>query len=97
MNGWMTCDFASFSNSISVVPGRWEVDNEMVCAMELRLRLRRFRLERGPNSVRLISRPSGYRGSFLRKSDQIYAEIGKFGKLPSVNLHVFVHSVENNI
>ena len=33
-------------NSVSVISGRWEVDNERVCAMELRLRLRRFRLKR---------------------------------------------------
>ena len=29
---------------------RWEVDNERLCAMDARLRLRRFRLERGSNS-----------------------------------------------
>ena len=34
-------------NSVSVISGRWEVDNERLCAMELRLRLRRFHLERG--------------------------------------------------
>ena len=28
-------------NSISVISGRWEVDNERLCAMELRLRLKR--------------------------------------------------------
>ena len=39
-------------NSVSVISGRREVDNEMLCAMELRLRLRRFRLERGSNTVR---------------------------------------------
>ena len=27
-------------NSISVISGRWEVDNERLCAMELRLRLK---------------------------------------------------------
>ena len=32
-------------NSISVILGQYEVDNEKMCAMELRLRLRRFRLE----------------------------------------------------
>ena len=38
-------------NSVSVISGRWEVDNERLCAMERRLRLRRFCLERGSNSV----------------------------------------------
>ena len=42
-DGWM---------AVSVISGRREVDNERLCAMELRLRLRRFRLERGSNSVR---------------------------------------------
>ena len=28
-----------------VISGRWADDNERLCAMELRLRLRRFRLE----------------------------------------------------
>ena len=45
-------------NSISVRLGRFEVDIERLCAMELRLRLRKFRLERGSNSVRQISRPA---------------------------------------
>ena len=39
-------------NSVSVISGRLEVDNESLCAVELRLWLRRFRLERGSNSVR---------------------------------------------
>ena len=39
-------------NSISVISGRRLDDNERLCAMELRLRLRRFHLERGSNSVR---------------------------------------------
>ena len=37
-------------NSVSVISGRWVVDNERLCAMELRLRLRRFCLEQGSNS-----------------------------------------------
>ena len=57
-------------NSVSVISGRWEVDNDRLCAMELRLWLRRFRLGRGSNSVRLISRlalnPLSYRGSYGR-------------------------------
>ena len=36
-------------NSISAISGRWKVDNEMLCAMELRLWLRRFRLEQKLN------------------------------------------------
>ena len=32
-------------NSISVITGRCSDDNERLCAMELRLRLRRFHLE----------------------------------------------------
>ena len=39
-------------NSIPVISGRWKVDNERLCAMELRLWLSRFRLKRGSNSVR---------------------------------------------
>ena len=38
--------------SVSVISGRWNVENERLCAMEFRLRLIRFRLERGSNSVR---------------------------------------------
>ena len=44
--------FYVLSNSISIISGRWKVDNERLCAMELRLRLRRFRLKRASNSVR---------------------------------------------
>ena len=51
-NGWTTCDFFVLFNNISVISGRWEVDKERLCAMELRLWLRKFRLERGSNSVR---------------------------------------------
>ena len=43
--GWMTCDFTSFFNSISVISGRCADNNERLCAMEPHLRLRRFRLE----------------------------------------------------
>ena len=32
-------------NSVSVISGRCRDDNEMLCAMELRLRLRRYHLE----------------------------------------------------
>ena len=45
-------------NSISVISGRWEIDNERLCAMELCLWLRRFCPERGSNSVNWISRPA---------------------------------------
>ena len=42
-DGWMNCDFTSFS---TVFQSYQEVDKERLCAMKLRLRLRRFRLER---------------------------------------------------
>ena len=32
-------------NSVSIISGQWEVDYERLCAVELRLRLRRFCLE----------------------------------------------------
>ena len=35
-------DFTSFFNSISVISGQWDVDNERLCAMEHRLLFRRF-------------------------------------------------------
>ena len=41
-------------NSISVISGQWEIDNERLCAMELPVRLRRFRLERESNLVRKL-------------------------------------------
>ena len=50
---WMDdLQFYVLFNSISVILRRWDVDNERLCAMELRLWLRRFRLERRSNSVR---------------------------------------------
>ena len=49
MDGWMTCDFMSFTTVFSVISGQCADDNERLCAMEPRLRLRRFRLERGSN------------------------------------------------
>ena len=48
-DGYMTCDFTSLFNRISVISGRWTAGKERLCAMELRLRLRRFRLERNSN------------------------------------------------
>ena len=51
MAGWMDdLQFYVLFNSISVISGRWADDNERLCAMEPRLRVRRFRLERGSNS-----------------------------------------------
>ena len=51
-DGWMDdLLFYILFNSVSVISGRWEVDNERLCAMELCLGLRRFRLERESNSV----------------------------------------------
>ena len=38
-------------NGGSVISGQREIDNERLCAVELRLRLRRFRLQRGLNFV----------------------------------------------
>ena len=57
MDGWMTCDFTSFS-TVFQSSGQWADDNEMLCAMEPRLWLRRFHVERGSNSDRYISRPA---------------------------------------
>ena len=37
-------------NSFSVISGRWEDDNEKLCANEPRLRISRLRLERGSNN-----------------------------------------------
>ena len=48
MDGWITCDLVLL-NSISVISGRLADDNERLFAMEIRLRLRRFCLERGSN------------------------------------------------
>ena len=46
LNGWMDdLRFYVLSNSIPVISGRCSDDNERLCAMELRLRLRRFHLE----------------------------------------------------
>ena len=45
MDGWMdNMRFYIIFNSISVISGRWANDNERQCAMEHRLRLRRFRI-----------------------------------------------------
>ena len=44
----MTSDFMSLS-TVFQSSGRWADDNERLCAMESRLRLRRFRLEQGSN------------------------------------------------
>ena len=48
IEGWMACDFTSF---LSVFQSHQddERDNETLCAMQPRLQLRRFRLERDPN------------------------------------------------
>ena len=46
MDGWMDdLRFYVLFNSISVISGRCLDDNERLCAMELRLRMRRFHLE----------------------------------------------------
>ena len=50
MDGWMNdLRFYVLFNSIAVISGRWADNNERLSAMEPRLRLRRFRLERGSN------------------------------------------------
>ena len=52
-DGWMDdMQFYVLFNSISVISGLQKVDNESLCAVELHLWLRRFRLERVSNSVR---------------------------------------------
>ena len=39
-NGWIDeLRFYVLFNSVSVISGQWEVDNEKLCAMELRLSL----------------------------------------------------------
>ena len=48
MDGWMTCDFTSFFNSISVVSGGWSDDDERLCAMELHIPLKRSSPQAGP-------------------------------------------------
>ena len=45
-DGWTTCDFTSFS-TVFVISGRWMDDNERLCAMEPRLRLKRYPLQAG--------------------------------------------------
>ena len=46
MDGWMDdLRFYVLFNSISVISGRCLDDNERLCAMELRLGMRRFHLE----------------------------------------------------
>ena len=50
-DGWMTCNFTSFLTAFQ----SYQDDGRLImkgCAMELRLWLRRFRLERGSNWVR---------------------------------------------
>ena len=45
MDGWMICNFTSFLTVFEKIIGRCLDDNERLCAMELRLRLRSFHLE----------------------------------------------------
>ena len=46
MEGWMTCDFTSFSVVFSVISGQWDDDIVRLCGMEPGLRLhKRFLLE----------------------------------------------------
>ena len=50
MGGWMTCDFTSFSTVFHSNQDNGPDDNERLCAVEPRLRLRRIRLEWGLDS-----------------------------------------------
>ena len=54
--GWMTCDFMSFSNSISVISGQRAGDNERLCAMEPHLQMRRSppQVELEPGTTRSV-------------------------------------------
>ena len=47
--------FYAFFNSVSVISGWWEVDNERLCAMELCLWLTRFHLKWGSRGLFRIS------------------------------------------
>ena len=52
-DAWMDdLRFHGLFNSVSVILGRWQIDNERICAKGLRLRLRIFRLQLGSNLVR---------------------------------------------
>ena len=46
MDEWITCGFTSF---LTVFQSYQDNDNDRLCEMESRLRLRRLRLERGSN------------------------------------------------
>ena len=50
--------FYDLFNSMSVISGRREDDNERLFAVETRLRLKRFRFERGSNSKPLDQQAS---------------------------------------
>ena len=53
IDGWMACDFRSFSTVFqSVILEQWADDNERLCAMEVPLWLRKICLELGSNSGR---------------------------------------------
>ena len=53
IDGWMTCDFRSFSTAFqSVILEQWADDNERLCEIEVPLWLRRFCLKLGSNSGR---------------------------------------------
>ena len=56
--------FYVFFNNITVTSGRWTDDNERLCAMKRRLRLRRFRSKRGSNS-RPLDQQASYKPTEL--------------------------------
>ena len=44
IDGWMACDFYVLSDSISVISGGWDGDNERLCAIEPGLLFKTFPL-----------------------------------------------------
>ena len=94
MDGWVDdLRFYVLFNSISIISGRCSDDNERLCAMELRLWLRRFYIEWGSNSVHQISRPAlkplSYRGSIGgRNGDLVYSPSGHFNVESTSDLNV---------
>ena len=64
IDGWMTC---VLFYSISIISGQWAGDNEMLCAMEPRLRLKRYLSQMGlePGTARSTGHRLSYRVSLL--------------------------------
>ena len=91
MDGWMDgFRFYVLFNSIPVISGRLrEIDKERLCAMKPRIRLRKFRLDRG-----LKSGTAGSVGQRLTNIDiwasQIYDEI-KIERKSLTFITVYIH------